>query len=121
MRYEVDEDPRVLHTFTIPPPPPASTGGRGKGPPHYDIIAISPDEKVVVGVVGSSLQWLSLEDGELLETAEEAHEGRGGGGASVCHFGFLYSFCVPTHHLKCARKRVCMRGLESCGADGGGE
>ena len=92
VRYEVDEDPRVLHTFTIPPPPPASSGGRGKGPPHYDIIAISPDEKVVVGVVGSSLQWLSLEDGELLETAEEAHEGRGGGGGECVPFG---DFCVP--------------------------
>ena len=31
----------------------------------------------MVGVVGSSLQWISLEDGELLEIAEEAHEGKG--------------------------------------------
>ncbi|PWA98809.1 transducin/WD40 repeat-like superfamily protein [Artemisia annua] len=42
---------------------------------HYDRLAISPDGKILAVTQNSVLQWLSFETGEVLDTAESAHEG----------------------------------------------
>lgn len=75
VRYHLDEDPKCLHTFQIPELPGTVVTKKVKGPPHYDQIAISPNNSILAASWGHSLQWLSAETGEVLDTAENAHEG----------------------------------------------
>eukprot|EP00245_Coleochaete_scutata_P001819 TRINITY_DN12271_c0_g1_i1.p1 TRINITY_DN12271_c0_g1~~TRINITY_DN12271_c0_g1_i1.p1 ORF type:complete len:429 (-),score=84.15 TRINITY_DN12271_c0_g1_i1:396-1682(-) len=69
VRYHLQEDPKCLRTFDIPLPK------QGKNPPHYDRIAISPDDRILATSVGADLQWLSAETGEVLDEAKNAHDG----------------------------------------------
>ena len=43
---------------------------------HYDRLCLSPDGKILAAIHGSTLQWLSAESGQVLETAERAHDGK---------------------------------------------
>lgn len=42
---------------------------------QYDHMNVSPDGKILAVTSGSTLQWLSVETGAVLDTAEKAHEG----------------------------------------------
>ncbi|KAL6909606.1 hypothetical protein ACP4OV_001887 [Aristida adscensionis] len=69
VRYHLDEDPKTLRTFAIPL-------HDSKGSVClYDHMSISPDGKVMAVTSGSTLQWLSVETGAVLDTADKAHEG----------------------------------------------
>jgi len=65
----MDEDPKTLKVFPIPLRD--STGTTL----HYDRLSISPDGKILAATHGSTLQWLSVETGKVLDTAEKAHDG----------------------------------------------
>lgn len=69
VRYHLDEDPKTLKVFPIPLHD--STGATL----HYDRLSISPDGKILAATHGSTLQWLSVETGKVLDTAEKAHDG----------------------------------------------
>lgn len=69
VRYHLDEDPKTLKVFPIPL---LDSNGTSL---HYDRICLSPDEKVLASTHGSTLQWLHAETGEVLDTAEKAHDG----------------------------------------------
>jgi WD40 repeat protein len=69
VRYHLDEDPKCLHTFPCGLPP------IGKTPPHYDRIAVAPGAAILAAAAGSTLHWVDLKTGEVLEKAENAHEG----------------------------------------------
>ncbi|KAJ1414890.1 WD40/YVTN repeat-like-containing domain superfamily [Sesbania bispinosa] len=69
VRYHLDEDPKTLKVFPIPLHD--STGTTL----HYDHLSISPDGKILATTHGSTLQWLSVETGKVLDTAEKAHDG----------------------------------------------
>lgn len=43
---------------------------------HYDHISLSPDGKILAATHGSTLQWLCAETGQVLDTAEKAHDGK---------------------------------------------
>lgn len=69
VRYHMDEDPKTLKVFPIPL---HDTTGTTL---HYDRLSISPDGKILAATHGSTLQWLSVETGKILDTAEKAHDG----------------------------------------------
>ncbi|GLT51925.1 hypothetical protein SLA2020_252960 [Shorea laevis] len=69
VRYHLDEDPKTLKVFPIPLR--ASSGIAL----HYDRLALSPDGKILAATCSSTLQWLCIETGKVLDTAEKAHDG----------------------------------------------
>ncbi|KAK9103579.1 hypothetical protein Sjap_020833 [Stephania japonica] len=70
VRYHLDEDPKTLKVFQIPL-------HDSKGATlHYDRLSISPDGKILAATHESTLQWLSVETGKVLDTAEKAHDGQ---------------------------------------------
>ncbi|KAG7018943.1 Transducin beta-like protein 2 [Cucurbita argyrosperma subsp. argyrosperma] len=69
VRYHLDEDPKTLKVFPIP-----SHDSNG-ATLHYDRLNISPDGKILATTHGSTLQWLCVETGKVLDTAERAHDG----------------------------------------------
>lgn len=69
VRYHLDEDPKTLKVFPIP-----LHDSKGNTS-HYDRLALSPDGKILAATCGSTLQWLSIETGKVLDTAENAHDG----------------------------------------------
>lgn len=69
MRYHLDEDPKTLKVFPIP-----LHDSKG-ATVHYDHLNISPDGKILAATHGSTLQWLCVETGKVLDTAEKAHDG----------------------------------------------
>lgn len=69
VRYHLDEDPKTLKVFPIPL---HDSNGTTL---HYDRLSISPDGKIMAATHGSTLQWLCLETGKVLDTAEKAHDG----------------------------------------------
>ncbi|OIV89767.1 hypothetical protein TanjilG_02899 [Lupinus angustifolius] len=68
VRYHLDEDPKTLKVFPIPLHDSAGTTL------HYDRLSISPDAKMLAATHGSTLQWLCVETGKVLDTAEKAHD-----------------------------------------------
>ncbi|GBG76855.1 hypothetical protein CBR_g23070 [Chara braunii] len=71
VRYELSEDPRCLHTFDIPEHPSQPKGGV----PCFDKLALSPDDRILACTIGPMLRWLDMETGEVMDTAETAHDG----------------------------------------------
>ncbi|PIA49984.1 hypothetical protein AQUCO_01300610v1 [Aquilegia coerulea] len=69
VRYHMDEDPKTLKVFPIPLHDSAGS------PMHYDRLTISPDGRILAATHGTTLQWLCVETGKVLDTAEKAHEG----------------------------------------------
>ncbi|KAJ7950985.1 Transducin beta-like protein 2 [Quillaja saponaria] len=69
VRYHLDEDPKTLKVFPIPLHD--STGATLQ----YDRLSISPDGRLLAVTHGSTLQWLSVETGRVLDTADRAHDG----------------------------------------------
>lgn len=63
VRYHMDEDPKTLKVFPI------SLSGS-----HYDRLSLSPDGKILAATLASTLQWLCVETGKVLDTADKAHE-----------------------------------------------
>lgn len=71
MRYNVSEDPKCLATIPIPEPPPSA-----KERPHVlERIALSPDGTVLAVAFGSTVEWIDMATGDVLATAESAHDG----------------------------------------------
>ncbi|TKY65610.1 Transducin beta protein 2 [Spatholobus suberectus] len=68
VRYHLDEDPKTLKVFPIPLHDSSSTTL------HYDHLSVSPDGKILAATHGSTLQWLCVETGKVLDTAEKAHD-----------------------------------------------
>lgn len=83
----MDEDPKTLKVFPIPLHD--STGTTL----HYDRLSISPDGKFLAATHGSTLQWLSVETGKVLDTAEKAHDGMYTQELNLLYFLFLH-FCI---------------------------
>jgi hypothetical protein len=77
VRYHLDEDPKCLHTFPCGLPP------MGKTPPHYDRIAVAPGAAILAAAAGSTLHWVDLKTGAVLEKAENAHEGEADTGSEL--------------------------------------
>lgn len=69
VRYHMDEDPKCIKVMKIP-----FLDAKGV-PVHYDRLAVSPDNQILAVTHGSTLQWLRTETGEILDTAENAHDG----------------------------------------------
>lgn len=69
VRYHLDEDPKTLKVFPIPL---HDSNGTTL---HYDRLSLSPDGKILATTHGSTLQWLCVETGKVLDTAEKAHDG----------------------------------------------
>ncbi|KAL2233999.1 transducin beta-like protein 2 [Sesamum indicum] len=69
VRYHLDEDPKTLKVLPIPLHDANGTTL------HYDRMSLSPDGKILAATHGSTLQWLCAETGEVLDTAEKAHDG----------------------------------------------
>ncbi|KAK4418765.1 Peptidyl-prolyl cis-trans isomerase FKBP43 [Sesamum alatum] len=69
VRYHMDEDPKTLKVLPIPLHDANGTTL------HYDRMSLSPDGKILAATHGSTLQWLCAETGEVLDTAEKAHDG----------------------------------------------
>ncbi|KAF3776933.1 Transducin beta-like protein 2 [Nymphaea thermarum] len=69
VRYHLNEDPKTLKVFPIPL---LDANGAVL---HYDRLSVSPDGKILAATHGSTLQWLCIESGKVLDTAEKAHEG----------------------------------------------
>ncbi|XP_049380451.1 uncharacterized protein LOC125845071 [Solanum stenotomum] len=69
VRYHLSEDPKTLKVFPIPL---KDAGGTTL---HYDRLCVSPDGKILATTHGSMMQWLCMETGKVLETAEKAHDG----------------------------------------------
>ncbi|KAL6965013.1 hypothetical protein U1Q18_036069 [Sarracenia purpurea var. burkii] len=69
VRYHLDEDPKTLKVFPIP------LHDSSGNTLHYDRLSISPDGRILAATHGSTLQWLSVETGEVLDTADRAHDG----------------------------------------------
>ncbi|XP_030535321.1 transducin beta-like protein 2 [Rhodamnia argentea] len=69
VRYHLDEDPKTLKVFPIP------LHDSGGATLHYDRLSLSPDGKLLAATHGSMLQWLCIETGKVLDTAEKAHDG----------------------------------------------
>ncbi|ESW12000.1 hypothetical protein PHAVU_008G076400 [Phaseolus vulgaris] len=68
VRYHLDEDPKTLKVFPIPL---RDSSGAAL---HYDRLSISPDGKILAATHGSTLQWLCVDTGKVLDTAEKAHD-----------------------------------------------
>ncbi|KAL5728044.1 hypothetical protein ACHQM5_001169 [Ranunculus cassubicifolius] len=69
VRYHLDEDPKTLKVFPIP------LHDANGSPLHYDRLSVSPNGRILVATHGTTLQWLCMETGKVLDTAEKAHEG----------------------------------------------
>ncbi|KAL4324717.1 hypothetical protein GQ457_11G000980 [Hibiscus cannabinus] len=69
VRYHLDEDPKTLKVFPIPL---HDSSGSAL---HYDRLSLSPDGKILATTHGSTLQWLCIATGKVLDTAEKAHDG----------------------------------------------
>ncbi|MCO5575909.1 hypothetical protein L7F22_029716 [Adiantum nelumboides] len=69
VRYHLDEDPKCLKTFRIP-----LQDLKGLAL-HYDRLAVSPDNKTLAVTHGSTLQWLDLDTGEVIDSIDNAHDG----------------------------------------------
>lgn len=69
VRYHLDEDPKTLKAFPIP------LHNSNGATLHYDRLSISPDGRILAATHGSTLQWISVETGKVLDTAEKAHDG----------------------------------------------
>ncbi|XP_077235523.1 transducin/WD40 repeat-like superfamily protein [Tasmannia lanceolata] len=69
VRYHLDEDPKTLKVFPIP------LHDVNGAVLHYDRLSISPDGKILAATHGSMLQWLCVETGKVLDTADKSHEG----------------------------------------------
>uniref|UniRef100_A0A0D9W1M2 Uncharacterized protein n=1 Tax=Leersia perrieri TaxID=77586 RepID=A0A0D9W1M2_9ORYZ len=69
VRYHLDEDPKTLRVLAIP-----LHDSKGSAC-QYDHMTLSPDGKVLATTSGSTLQWLCVETGAVLDAAEKAHEG----------------------------------------------
>ncbi|KAJ8748903.1 hypothetical protein K2173_013336 [Erythroxylum novogranatense] len=69
VRYHLDEDPKSLKVFPIPRRDSSGTTL------HYDRLSLSPDGKILATTHGSTIQWLCVETGKVLDTAEKAHDG----------------------------------------------
>lgn len=69
VRYHLDEDPKTVKVFPIPLHD--STGTTL----HYDRLSLSPDGRILAATHGSTLQWLCVETGKVLDTADKAHDG----------------------------------------------
>ncbi|KAL6494068.1 hypothetical protein OROGR_031977 [Orobanche gracilis] len=69
VRYHLDEDPKTLKVFPIPLHDANGTTL------HYDRLSLSPDGMILAATHGSTLQWLCAETGQVLDTAEKAHDG----------------------------------------------
>ncbi|KAL5539901.1 hypothetical protein UlMin_045079 [Ulmus minor] len=69
VRYHLDEDPKTLKVFPIPLHDSKGTTLL------YDRLSVSPDGRILAATHGSTLQWLCVETGEVLDTAEKAHDG----------------------------------------------
>ncbi|KAJ3678561.1 hypothetical protein LUZ60_002364 [Juncus effusus] len=69
VRYHMDEDPKTLKVFNIP-----LKDAKGQFC-NYDQMSISPNGKVLAVTSGPTLQWLNVETGLVLDTAEKVHEG----------------------------------------------
>lgn len=81
VRYHMDEDPKTLKVFPIP-----LSGS------HYDRLSLSPDGKILAATLGSTLQWLCVETGKVLDTADKVHEGMLEG--QIFLFS-IFPFCIP--------------------------
>ncbi|KAI9079852.1 hypothetical protein K1719_038098 [Acacia pycnantha] len=68
VRYHLDEDPKTLKVFPIP-----LHDSTGVVLP-YNRLSISPDGRILAATHGTTLQWLSVETGLVLDTAEKAHD-----------------------------------------------
>jgi WD40 repeat protein len=68
VRYHMDEDPKCIKVFKIP-----TLDSKGN-PVLYDRLAVSPDNQILAVTYGTTLQWLRTETGEILDTAENAHD-----------------------------------------------
>ncbi|KAF7153773.1 hypothetical protein RHSIM_Rhsim01G0147300 [Rhododendron simsii] len=69
VRYHQDEDPKTLKVFAIPLHDSNGTTMQ------YDCLSISPNGRILAVTNGSTLQWLSAETGQALDTADRAHDG----------------------------------------------
>lgn len=69
VRYHLDEDTKTLKVFPIPLQDSSGTTL------HYERLSLSPDGKILAATHGSMLQWLCIETGKVLDTAEKAHDG----------------------------------------------
>ncbi|XP_073139950.1 uncharacterized protein [Henckelia pumila] len=69
VRYHLDEDPKTLKVLPIP------LHDANGASMHYDRLSLSPDGKILAATHGSTLQWLCAETGQILDTAEKAHDG----------------------------------------------
>ncbi|XP_031269652.1 transducin beta-like protein 2 [Pistacia vera] len=69
VRYHLDEDPKTLKVFPIPL---RDSSGAAL---HYDRLSLSPDGRILAATHRSTLQWLSVETGKVLDMADKAHEG----------------------------------------------
>ncbi|KAF3439984.1 hypothetical protein FNV43_RR18262 [Rhamnella rubrinervis] len=69
VRYHLDEDPKTLKMFPIP------LHNSNGATLFYDRLSISPDGRILAATHGSTLQWISVETGKVLDTAEKAHDG----------------------------------------------
>ncbi|XP_057827177.1 uncharacterized protein LOC131038678 [Cryptomeria japonica] len=97
VRYHLDEDPKCLKVFPIPL---HDEKGRFM---HYDRLSISPNDKIIAASHGPILQWLSLETGEVLDTADKAHD------ADIT--------CMAWSPQKIATENVLTTILATCGND----
>ncbi|CAM8968644.1 unnamed protein product [Rhodiola kirilowii] len=69
VRYHLDEDPKTVKVFPIPLLDASGT------PLTYDRLSISPDGNFLAVTHDSTLQWLNVESGKILDTADKAHDG----------------------------------------------
>ncbi|KAL2536505.1 Transducin/WD40 repeat-like superfamily protein [Forsythia ovata] len=69
VRYHLDEDPKTLKVLPIPL---SDSNGTTL---HYDRLCLSLDGKILAATHGSTLQWLCAETGQVLDTADKAHDG----------------------------------------------
>lgn len=81
----MDEDPKTLKVFPIP---------LSGGSPHYDRLSLSPDGKILAATHGSTLQWLCVETGKVLETADKAHDGMMEDQIFLFFISFLHTLLV---------------------------
>lgn len=80
----MDEDPKMLKVIPI-----QLRDANGTSL-HYDRLCLSPDGKILAATHGSTLQWLCAETGQVLDTAEKAHDGK----IIISGFLLLFSFFV---------------------------
>ncbi|GAB2271995.1 hypothetical protein Dimus_006821 [Dionaea muscipula] len=69
VRYHLDEDPKVLKSFPLP------LHDSSGATLHYDRLSISPDGRILAATHGSTLQWLCVDSGKVLDVADKAHDG----------------------------------------------